>query len=72
MMTNQEFLKGIINCYRYPDEYCAPLILDVQEIESGLLLTMADDSKWRVDATCISQGSKGLCEQRRFDDFSDS
>ncbi len=61
-MTGQEFLEGIINCYRYPDEYCAPLILDVQEIEGGLLLTMADESQWRVEAICVSETAK--CESQ--------
>ena len=57
-MDAQEFLKGLINCYRSPDEYCAPLIRDVQETEGGLLLTFHGGEQWRIDAVCVSQNTQ--------------
>lgn len=48
----QEFLQALVDCAREEGSWYDD-ITDGQEIEGGLLVTMKDGSKWRVDATRI-------------------
>lgn len=55
-MDAQEFLKKLI--LAGSGESSLAIIKDFQEIEGGLLLTMQDNSQWRINAVCLSQNAQ--------------
>lgn len=70
-MTGQKFLEGLVAAARNTLVENYRCVVDVQEIEGGLLLTMADGRQYRIDAVEIGRNKRIKSQKNQRECFGD-